>query len=202
MSKKEILFDVVNKLRTILSMEPLKEDFVEDTKLEDVETEDVVETEEIKLGEAVLEDGVIIYFEGEALEIGTEVFIKGEDDVNVVIADGDYVLEDGIKFTITDGLVSEIITDEIPVEDEVIEEVVEDLEDEKLKELKDLISELNEKIEKFEKNETLLKAEIDKLGSESEVEPLHATPQEKRELTNVEKKLNAMEAWNKKYGNI
>lgn len=66
-----------------------------------------VETE-IKLAQATLADGsTIVEFEGEAIEVGTALFIVGEEG-NTPAPDGEHQLENGTIAVTVDGVVTEL----------------------------------------------------------------------------------------------
>ena len=65
-------------------------------------------------------DKAVLYYDGETLEVGVEVYVDGEEDIKVLAEDGEYKTED-TTIVVVDGKVSEIITD--TKEDEVVEEV-------------------------------------------------------------------------------
>jgi len=185
---------ILNEMRTILGMDPLEleTETTETTELEEtpeVETTEV-ETTEVKLAEATLEDGTIIYYDGEVLGVDVAIFTDAE--LTIPVETGEYVLENGDTFIITDGVITEYTP--IAVEEEV--ETVEQGEDfEKLyNEIKTVVDDLKNKLAKFEANEVKLMSEIEKLSAEPEVESITQEPQDKRELSDIEKRLNTLEA--------
>ena len=71
-----------------------------------------------------LVDGTIVVSEAEALEVGADLSILGEDGMTTLIAPGSYELENGTKITIeVEGIIAEIEVAE--VEEEVVEETPE-----------------------------------------------------------------------------
>jgi len=80
---------------------------------------------EIKLAvQEKLVDGTIVVSEAEALEVGADLSILGEDGMTTLIAPGSYELENGTKITIeVEGIIAEIEVAE--VEEEVVEETPE-----------------------------------------------------------------------------
>ena len=68
-----------------------------------------------------LDDGREIAYDGKALEVGTVVNISDESGNNSVLPDGDYITEDGTKFTITEGAVSSV---EAPSKEKSVSEPV------------------------------------------------------------------------------
>ena len=72
------------------------------------------EMEETKLGEVKREDGVVIYYEGDVVEVGTPLFLDPE--LTEAAPEGEHTLEGGVKVVIAEGKISEIIE---PVEEEV-----------------------------------------------------------------------------------
>jgi hypothetical protein len=72
------------------------------------------EMEKTKLGEVKREDGVVIYYDGDIVEVGTPLFLDPE--LTEAAPEGEHVLEGGVKVVIAEGKISEIIE---PVEEEV-----------------------------------------------------------------------------------
>lgn len=181
---------VLNEMRTILGMDPLSEEAPVDEII--LEETPIVDTTEIVLAEATLEDGTIVYFDGEwGLE--TAVFI--DEAMATPAEDGEYVLESGDKFIIAGGLITEIT----PMEEEVVEETPteEEMGEDFEKMYNDLlvvVEEMKQKLNKFEEQEVLMKSQIEQLSAEPEVESISQQPQEKRELSALEKRLNTLEA--------
>lgn len=67
--------------------------------------------------DAKLKDGVtIIRYDAEKLDIGVPVMAVTESGA-IAIPDGDYEMEDGTKFKIVNGLVSEVMPMDMPAED-------------------------------------------------------------------------------------
>jgi len=178
---------ILNEMRTILGMEALQEELELET-----ETTEVVETTEVKLAEATLEDGTIIYYDGDML--GVDIAIFTDEALTIAVETGEYVLENGDTFVVTDG----VITEYTPIVAEETEEepVVEQGEDfEKLyNDLKSVVDDMKNQLAKFEANEVKLISQIEKLSAEPEVESITQEPQDKRELSQLEKRLNTLEA--------
>ena len=72
------------------------------------------EMEKTKLGEVKREDGVVIYYDGDVVEVGTPLFLDPE--LTEAAPEGEHELEGGVKVVIAEGKISEIIE---PVEEEV-----------------------------------------------------------------------------------
>lgn len=73
--------------------------------------------EEIKLAQATLADGsTIVEFEGEQIEVGTALFIVGEEG-NTPSPDGEHELENGTIAVTVDGIVTELKEKEAEQED-------------------------------------------------------------------------------------
>jgi len=182
---------ILNKIRTILAMDPIKEKVVE--IVEEVVEEVNLEEAEVKMAESTLENGDVIYYDG-TLGVDTPVFSDG--DLTVAVADGTFVLDNGDTFEIVEGIVT-VFT---PFEEEVVEEVVEEeaLEEEnfeeKYNELKTVVEDLKKKLEKFNETEVQLKAEIEKMSAIPEVESITQKPQDTIELTDIEKRLSTLDA--------
>lgn len=119
-----------------------------------------VETQEVELAQATLENGTVI--ESEDFAIGSEVFIV-TDDEKVALPVGEYTLEDGEQLKVEEeGIIAAIgKPEEAPAEEEASKE--EELEEEKeemgyatkeeLAELKSMIEEIKAIIEKEEMSE-------------------------------------------------
>jgi len=182
---------VLNEMRTILGMDPL----IDETPVEEVILEEtpVVETTEVTMAEAKLEDGTIVYFDG---DWGLETAVFVDDAMATPAEDGEYVLESGDKFVIAGGLVTEItpMEPEVEAETEVeVEELGEDFE-KMYNDLKIVVDEMKSQLAKFNEQEVLMKSQIDQLSAEPEVESISQQPQEKRELSSLEKRMNTLEA--------
>ena len=76
---------------------------------------------EVTLG-SVKSGELDIQFEGESLEVGTAVFLIGENDERVQLADGTYQIDEAGEIVVKDGLVESMSEGEDVVEDEVVEE--------------------------------------------------------------------------------
>lgn len=172
---------LLNKIRTLLNMDPIE-------VVEPIEDQEV----KVNLASSTLQDGAIIYYDGE-FSIGTIIYT---DEVMETLApDGEYILEDGSVIKIENGSVIEIETPDI--KDEEVEEEVEMEEDWKKKydELLSLVEEMKLKIETIENEKVEMKNQLDKFSSMDPAEdPIISTPQEKRELTEIEKRLNTLNA--------
>jgi len=183
---------VLEKIRTILGMDQIVEmEEVVETQPEQVDTEQV----EVKFETSTLEDGSLVYYDGE-LMVDTLVF--GDELMTLPLEDGTYVLENGDSFDVVGGtisvynlLVPEEDTEEVEPETEALEEV--DFES-KYNELLTIVEDLKSKLEMFSSNEIQMKAEIEKLSAIPEVDSITTKPMEQRELTNMEKKMNALDA--------
>jgi len=182
---------ILDKIRTILGMESVVE---LDEVVEPVPVETELEPVDTKLAEATLEDGTIIYYDGEML--GVEIAVYTDEIMEVVVIDGDYVLENGDTFSIVNGVISEyvpIVVEE--TEPETEEEALEEINfEEKYNDLMIVVDELKQQLEKFNKQEIELKAEIEKMSAEPEVESIAQAPQATIELTAIEKRLAALDA--------
>ena len=76
---------------------------------------------------AVLESGQEIMTDADAFAVGVAVFVTNDENERIPLPDGEYQLEDGSNFTVTDGSLSEMSDPELIAEDS-IEEVVEEVE--------------------------------------------------------------------------
>jgi hypothetical protein len=137
---------ILDKIRTILGMESVVE---LDEVVEPVPVETELEPVDTKLAEATLEDGTIIYYDGEML--GVEIAVYTDEIMEVVVIDGDYVLENGDTFSIVNGVISEyipIVVEETEPEPE--EEALEEINfEEKYNDLMIVVDELKQQLEKF-----------------------------------------------------
>ena len=83
-----------------------------------------------------LEDGTIIVSTFDMLEAGADVSILVEDGTTILLAPGEYSLEDGRGFIVVeDGVISEmveVVEEEVVVEPETEEEVVEEVAEEEV----------------------------------------------------------------------
>lgn len=79
---------------------------------------------EVKLAEATLENGTVIYTESEVFEVGSVVTVAGEDDVMVPVGAGEHVINDG-TIIVTDeaGVITEVKVTEEPAEEQEEEEL-------------------------------------------------------------------------------
>jgi hypothetical protein len=66
------------------------------------------EEKEAKLASAVLENGQEIQTTADAFAEGVDVFVVNDQGENIPLPDGDYTLEDGSSFTVTEGVISAI----------------------------------------------------------------------------------------------
>ena len=158
------------------------------------ETEEV---KEIKLASATLEDGgTIIYWSD---DFGVDTLVFSDEALTEPFADGEYVLDSGVKFIVAGGVVTEI-TEPEATEDTPEEE---SLEKDEMAELKKLVDTLQEKMKnfsamekeivKFKATEKKLADEIEKLSGEPEAESVTTIPSEVIEKTKTEKRLDTLD---------
>lgn len=149
-----------------------------------------LESQEVKLAQATLENGTVI--ESEDFAIGSEVFIVTEDE-KVALPVGEYTLEDGEMLTVQEeGIIANIGQAEEPAEEEASKE--EKLEEEKeemnyatkeeLAEVKDMIEEIKAMIKDKEEMSEEVVEEKEVLSEEVKEEPKE---EPKEELSKVEK---------------
>jgi len=162
------------------------------------------ETKEVKLEQATLENGTVI--ESENFEAGSEVFIVTQDELEqkIPLPVGDYTLEDGEKLIVKEeGIIASIGAEEEKEEEpkeeaseenlntdnmdnkEVVQEVQENLEEDKKEEMqyatKEELASLQDEIKE-------IKGMIEKMGKKEEEMSAENTPiEEKEELSAVEK---------------
>lgn len=101
----------------------------------------------LKFAEITTDKGQV-YYTGEELVVGLEVFDEGGNP----LADGEYVIDEQHKFTVKDGVVTEVVAPEEPEPKEDPEEKQEneDEKDVKIAELEALIEEKDAKIAELE----------------------------------------------------
>lgn len=148
-----------------------------------------------KLGEATLQDGTIIYWDGETIEVGVSVFTDAE--LTLAAPDGEHIDGDGNRIVTRDGVVVEILpaeSTEAPAEEDSATE--ETSKEYALKsEVMTIISELQSRIEiletelknKSEKNEELEK-EVENLKSNTPGSKSFVFKKKEKEVLNVEVK--------------
>jgi len=168
-------------------MTPVEQTFEQN----EVEKSEVVETE-TKLAEATLENGSIIYYDG---ELTVETAIWSDEAMETPVEDGEYVLENGDKFVTVGGVITEFIplTPEETEEPEAEEMEEVDFE-KKYNDLLVIVEELKKDLQEFRATETQLKSEIEKLSAVPEVESISQEPQDKVEMSDLEKRMKALEA--------
>lgn len=160
-----------------------------------------IETEEVKLAQATLENGTVI--EAEEMAEGKEVFIV-TDDEKVALPVGDYTLEDGQVLVVEEeGIIASIgAAEEAPAEEEVEAEEVEAAEEKEemeyatkaeLSEIREMVEEIKSMLEPKEE------MSADELASEA-VEDI--VEEVKEELSEVEKVNHNPEASAKKELNL
>ena len=158
-----------------------------------------IDTQEVKLEQATLENGTVI--ESENFEVGGEVFIVTQDQ-KVPMPSGVYTLEDGEKLIVKEeGIIASIgeEKEEEPKEEaseenlntdnnmenkEVVQEVQENLEEDKKEEMqyatKEELASLQDEIKE-------IKGMIEKMGEKEEMSAEEKPIEEKEELSAVEK---------------
>jgi len=149
---------------------------------------------EVKLGLAKLETGATVEFDGETIEVGASIFLKGEDE-RTALPVGEYTIEGGIKLSVTEegtvGTVGEVEAPEAPAETapadspdvvaqikELVAQLGADLK-------KDFDTQLAEIKEAKEKEITDLKTELSKTEGAS---PTKHAPKEVVEIPSITKK--------------
>lgn len=136
---------------------------------------------EVTLG-SVKSGELDIQFEGDSLEVGTAVFLIGENEERVQLADGTYQIDDAGEIVVKDGLVESMSEGEDVVEDEVVEEpeveaelkeedeekMVEANEAESMEVIKQILEDMfNAYAESMEIKMTSLESKLDTLTSEN-----------------------------------
>jgi hypothetical protein len=62
----------------------------------------------VKLTQETTDGGLVIQYDGDALEVGVVVYVQNEAGDWAVLPDADYVLESGTKFTVFEGIVTSV----------------------------------------------------------------------------------------------
>jgi len=149
---------------------------------------------EVKLGLAKLETGATVEFDGETIEVGASIFLKGEDE-RTALPVGEYTIEGGLKLSVTEegtvGTVGEVEATEAPAETapadspdvvaqikELVAQLGADLK-------KDFDTQLAEIKEAKEKEITDLKTELSKTEGAA---PTKHAPKEVVEVPSITKK--------------
>lgn len=161
---------------------------------------------EVTLG-SVKSGELDIQFEGDSLEVGTAVFLIGENEERVQLADGTYQIDDAGEIVVKDGLVESMSEGEDVVEDEVVEEpeveaelkkedeekMVEANEAESMEVIKQILEDmfnayaesmeikmtsLESKLETLTSENVELKEQVVTLSSQPSVEPINSQPKQ------------------------
>jgi len=133
--------------------------------------------------QAKLSDGTDIVFDGEFM-VGTPVFVIDADGNKIPAPDAEHELEGGQKFKTEGGVITEIMVEEIPSEEVIVEELKEDkpemkfVSDEEFLALVQTVQELQAKMDEvyamkegFElsKEQKLAEIELEKTNKKIEV---------------------------------
>jgi len=133
-----------------------------------------LETQEVKLAQATLENGTVI--ESEDFAVGSEVFIVTEDE-KVALPVGEYTLEDGEKLVVEEeGIIASIgaaeekpeVEEEAPAEEEMASDEVYATKEE-VAELKSMIEEIKAMLEPKEEMSAEVTEEATELSKEVEL---------------------------------
>ncbi|QDP49377.1 MAG: hypothetical protein GOVbin2669_46 [Prokaryotic dsDNA virus sp.] len=110
-------------------------------------------SEEVKLEfQTRLEDGTIIVSTANALEASVDVSVLTEDGTTIPLPVGTYKTEDGVGFTVEEeGVISEILDEEVEEEEAEEEEKYEDEEEEEVEMEEEIIEEVKEPTEIIER---------------------------------------------------
>ena len=170
--------EILNKIKTFLGEDQIEETQVEETQLEEQVKES---TEEVKLAQAILENGTVL--EAEAFEAGNEIFIVSEDD-RVAVPVGEYLMEDGQMLIIEEeGIIGEIkaqeAEEEVEAEEEEMAYVSKEEFNSAVEEIKGMINELKDKKEEMAEVEEQVKQELSETPA---VEPITHNPEAKQEF--------------------
>ena len=162
---------------------------------------------EVTLG-SVKSGELDIQFEGDSLEVGTAVFLIGDDEERVQLADGTYKINDAGEIVVKDGLVESMSEGE---DEEVVEEVEPEVEaelkeedeekmveevnadEESMKVIKDILDDmfkayaesmdvkmsgLESKLETLTSENVELKEQVVTLSAQPSVEPISSQPKQ------------------------
>jgi len=161
---------------------------------------------EVTLG-SVKSGELDIQFEGDSLEVGTAVFLIGENEERVQLADGTYQIDEAGEIVVKDGLVESMSEGEDVVEDEVVEEpeveaelkeedeekMVEANEAESMEVIKQILEDmfnayaesmeikmtsLESKLETLTSENVELKEQVVTLSAQPSVEPINSQPKQ------------------------
>ena len=144
----------------------------------------------IQLAKVVTDKATLIY-DAEELVVGTEVFIKNENEEIVPATDGEYITDE-VTIVVIEGKVAEIIEKEVeetveevieaeeiieepaekPIEEEVIVEEITEIPTVKLEEILEVITALNNKVSALEGKVTELEERLAKVEKEPIAEPI------------------------------
>ena len=110
-------------------------------------------SEDVKLEfQTRLEDGTIIVSTADALEASVDVSVLTEDGTTIPLPVGTYKTEDGVGFTVEEeGVISEILDEEVEEEEAKEEEKYEDEEEEEVEMEEEIIEEVKEPTEIIER---------------------------------------------------
>jgi len=169
---KQLVFSKKEKVEEEEKVE-VQEELEEETKEEELENKTEEDVEEETFETATLEDGTVITYG--TWEVGAAVTVDGE-----ALADGEYVLDNGDRFVIAEGVIAEIIP--------LVEDEEEPLEDDKIGKVMDLIDELSDKITKLEKMNKDQKKVIDEIVRINNDPEVDTVTKEKQEITNMSEK--------------
>jgi len=150
--------DMLNKVKEVLGVE--------------------LETQEVKLAQATLENGTVI--ESEDFAVGSEIFIVTEDE-KVALPVGEYTLEDGEILKVEEeGIIASIGQPEAEEEVEAAEEEMGYATKEELAEVKEMIEEIKAMLEP---KEEMSSEEVEEPKEELSEEPKEEEVQEEVELS-------------------
>lgn len=158
-----------------------------------------IETEEVKLAQATLENGTVI--EADEMAAGKEVFIVTEDE-KVALPVGEYTLEDGQALIVEEeGIIASIgEAQEEEVSEEEVEAALEDEKEEMEYATKAELSEIREMVEEIK---SMLEPKEEMSAEEKAEEAVEDIVEEvKEELSEVEKITHNPEASAKKELNL
>jgi len=71
-------------------------------KEKEVESQEVIEAEEVKLGSVTAQDGIVFEYEGETPTEGAAIWVNAEDGTKVPVPAGEYPLEDGSVLVVSE----------------------------------------------------------------------------------------------------
>lgn len=141
-------------------IEDIKEPVVEELE-EDKKEEEVEEEVKVEMANVMRNDGVAIYYQGPELVVG-ETTLWLDEAMTEPAPEGEHILEGGIKVTIVDGVLAEMV--EIEVEEEATENAFES-------EMFNILNSIKAELDSIKAENKKLSERFNKFASEPSDEP-------------------------------